>query len=331
MRCEQVGEMMSARLDDRLTSAAGDALEDHLAACSSCRGERDALWSVDQFLAAAPMVAAPADLRIRVLARVERRQRARQALVGGATLAMGTAVLALLTLAPVLLGLTNASSILPMWEGGGREAVGLVISLLGTAARTGVGLGIEAAVKRIRVLRRALGAHFEAGHRRLLPVIGERSDNRESGTTVGAVDERVVAASIVGIEEFRTTVIARGQIWRHSRCQVSGSQAGTDHEALVIARRYLPDLNAVDACLWRRLFADAFHKRLQFLRVAFDFYDDSGCGVLHETGKAQRDRMPVYGRPESHALNAAGYGDFETCSHRVSRFKPASPDHGQKN
>ena len=137
MRCEHVGEMMSARLDGRLASAAGDALEDHLAACSSCRGERDALWSVDQFLAAAPMVAAPADLRIRVLARVERRQRARQALVGGVTLAMGTAALALLTLAPVLLGLMNASSILPMWEGGGREAVGLVISLLGTAARTG--------------------------------------------------------------------------------------------------------------------------------------------------------------------------------------------------
>jgi predicted anti-sigma-YlaC factor YlaD len=129
--------MLSARLDGRLIGVVGDALDDHLAACSACRGERDALLSVDELLEAAPMAAAPDRLRIRVLARLEHRERARQTLVGGVALAVGTIALALLTVAPMLLGLTTVGSLLPVWEGGGRDALELVVSLVGTAARTG--------------------------------------------------------------------------------------------------------------------------------------------------------------------------------------------------
>lgn len=140
MRCEQIGEMMSARLDGRPTSAASEALDIHLAACGRCRGERDALWSVDQFLAASPMVPSPTNLRVQVGARLERRQRVRRAVFGGVTLGLGTVVLTLLTLSPVLLGLPSAGTILPMWESGGREAMRVMISLLGTGARVGATL-----------------------------------------------------------------------------------------------------------------------------------------------------------------------------------------------
>jgi predicted anti-sigma-YlaC factor YlaD len=132
--------MMSARLDGRLAGPAGEALDSHLTSCSRCRGEWDALWSVDQFLSAAPMAPAPVDLHVRVTARLERRQRARRALFGGVTLALGTVALALLALSPVLLGLSNLAAVVPMWESGGREAARVIVSLLGTGARLGVTL-----------------------------------------------------------------------------------------------------------------------------------------------------------------------------------------------
>ncbi len=137
MRCEHAGEMMSARLDGRLSGAESEVLDSHLAACSKCRAEWRALLSVDQFLASPPLSPAPGYLRSRVMARVERRQWARRVAVGGAALALGTVVLAMLTLAPVLLGLTNAGSALNTLLIVGGEAVAQAAALIGTAARTG--------------------------------------------------------------------------------------------------------------------------------------------------------------------------------------------------
>jgi predicted anti-sigma-YlaC factor YlaD len=137
MRCEQIGEMMSARLDERLTTIEDQALGGHLVLCSSCRGEWEALSAVDRFLSAAPVVAAPMDLHVRVLARLERRKRVRQALIGGSALSLGTLLLALLTFSPVVGWLVGAGSLLPMWRAGGPQAIGQVVSWLATAARTG--------------------------------------------------------------------------------------------------------------------------------------------------------------------------------------------------
>jgi predicted anti-sigma-YlaC factor YlaD len=132
--------MMSARLDGRLAGAADKALDNHLSGCSRCRGEWDALWSVDQFLSAAEMAPAPVDLHLRVTARLERRQRVRRAVFGGVTLSLGTVVLAALALSPLLLGLANLAAVVPIWESGGREAARVMVSLLGTCARVGVTL-----------------------------------------------------------------------------------------------------------------------------------------------------------------------------------------------
>lgn len=137
MRCEEVGEMMSARLDERLTRLEDEALGGHLASCRSCRREWEALSSVDHFLNAVSVVAAPSDLRAMVLARLERTRRVRQALIGGTALSLGALVLALLTFSPIVAWLIGAGSLLPMWRAGGPQALGQVVSLLGTAARTG--------------------------------------------------------------------------------------------------------------------------------------------------------------------------------------------------
>ena len=137
MQCEKIGEMMSARLDEQLTEIEAESLDGHLASCAGCRGEWDVLSSVDRLLSAAPAVAVPLDLHVRVLARLERRRRVRQVLFGGTALTVGALVLAVLTFSPVVGWLIGAGSLLSMWRAGGPQAIGQVVSLLGTAGRTG--------------------------------------------------------------------------------------------------------------------------------------------------------------------------------------------------
>ncbi len=136
MFCEQAGEMMSARLDGRMDSAEIALLEDHLVACSACQTEWHSLQALDRVLASAPTVRAPARLHVQVMARLSRREQARRAIIGGTALALGTVALALLALAPVLLGLFDATGIAPALVSGGPETIVQLLALLGAASRT---------------------------------------------------------------------------------------------------------------------------------------------------------------------------------------------------
>jgi predicted anti-sigma-YlaC factor YlaD len=132
MRCEQASEMMSARLDGRLDSTEIALLEKHLAGCSACQAEWRRLQALDGLLASASMVRAPAPLRVLVLARLSRRDQARRAIVGGTALALATAALALLALAPALLGLLDATGIAPALVSGGPATVVQLMAMVGT-------------------------------------------------------------------------------------------------------------------------------------------------------------------------------------------------------
>lgn len=136
MFCEQAGEMMSARLDGRLDSTEIALLENHLVACSACQAEWHSLQALDRMLASAPTAHAPARLRVQVMARLSRREQARRAIIGGTALALGTVALALLALAPVLLGLFDATGIAPALVSGGPETIVQLLALLGAASRT---------------------------------------------------------------------------------------------------------------------------------------------------------------------------------------------------
>ena len=136
MRCEQAGEMMSARMDGRLDSTKAAHLERHAAACNECQAEWHKLESLDRLLASAPMAPAPARLRVQVMARLSRREQARRAIVGGTTLALGTLALTLLLLAPVIPGLLGAGGMLPVLARVGPETITQVLALLGTTGRT---------------------------------------------------------------------------------------------------------------------------------------------------------------------------------------------------
>jgi predicted anti-sigma-YlaC factor YlaD len=135
MHCEQAGEMMSARLDGRLDNAGIALLKEHLAGCSACQAEWRRLQALDDLLASAPMVRAPARVCVLVSARLRRRDQARRAIVGGTTLALGTAALVLLALAPVLLGLLDTTGIAPALVSGGPATVAQLLAMLRTMGR----------------------------------------------------------------------------------------------------------------------------------------------------------------------------------------------------
>jgi len=135
MRCEQADQMMSEWLDGRLGSAEIALLEDHLSACGACRAEWQSIQKLDRLLASAPMAPAPVRVRVRVMASLERRGQARRAIIGGTALTLGTVALALLALAPLLLGLLGAMGILPALVSGGPETLVQLLAFLGTIGR----------------------------------------------------------------------------------------------------------------------------------------------------------------------------------------------------
>jgi len=135
MRCEQAGKMMSARLDGRLDSTEVTLLEDHLVECGACQAEWHRLQALDGLLASAPMVRAPVRLRVQVMARLSRREKARRAIIGGTALTLGTVALALLALAPLLLGLLDVTGIAPALISGGPETIAQLLAVMGTVGR----------------------------------------------------------------------------------------------------------------------------------------------------------------------------------------------------
>jgi len=73
---------------------------------------------------------------VQVMARLSRREQARRAIIGGTALALGTVALALLALAPVLLGLLDATGIAPALISGGPETLAQLLALLRTLGHT---------------------------------------------------------------------------------------------------------------------------------------------------------------------------------------------------
>jgi predicted anti-sigma-YlaC factor YlaD len=127
--------MMSARLDGRLDRAAAALLDDHLATCHTCQAEWRRLQALDSLLTAAPMVQAPVRLRVQVITRLSRREQARRAVIGGTALALGTVALALLTLAPLFVGLLDAAGIAPALISAGPETLAQLLASLRTTGR----------------------------------------------------------------------------------------------------------------------------------------------------------------------------------------------------
>jgi len=135
MRCEQSGEMMSARLDDYLDASDIARLEDHLATCDACRVEWQRLQALDRLFMSVPMNQAPIGLRAQVIARIDRREQARRVVIGSLALVLGTATVTLLLLTPFVLWLLNHLDVVPALIVGGAETAAQLLLLVDAVGR----------------------------------------------------------------------------------------------------------------------------------------------------------------------------------------------------
>ena len=138
MRCKQANEMMSEWLDQRLDAPDIARLEAHLAECETCQQAWQAMQSVDSLLsdAAQTMVSPPVRMRVQVMARLSRRDRARRALLGGTTLTIGGVALALVSLSPVLMYAFQLIGLAPAIITGGPETLRQLITHWSTSVQT---------------------------------------------------------------------------------------------------------------------------------------------------------------------------------------------------
>ncbi|HDQ71206.1 MAG TPA: zf-HC2 domain-containing protein [Chloroflexi bacterium] len=135
IQCKQAYEMMCERQDDVLDEAMAPLLDQHLRVCENCRAEWHRLQVLDQLFKAAPMLEPPVRIRVQVMARLERQQKVRQTVIGFTTLSLGTVTLALLIVAPLLLGLLNVTGIVPLVVQAGPAIVSQMLSFTATMAR----------------------------------------------------------------------------------------------------------------------------------------------------------------------------------------------------
>ncbi len=72
--CERAWELLSQQLDEPLSPREKQELEEHLAACPSCRKDKEELEQLDQALRNLGEIQAPADFTQRVMAQVQQTQ-----------------------------------------------------------------------------------------------------------------------------------------------------------------------------------------------------------------------------------------------------------------
>jgi predicted anti-sigma-YlaC factor YlaD len=140
MQCKQASEMMSLRLDACLGRTESALLDAHLAECAACQAEWQSLQAIDSLLASAATLEAPVRMRVQVMTRLERRDKARRAIIGGTALTLGTVALVLLLMAPALLGLFEAVGIAPALIRGGPTTLLHLLGAGETLGRTYIGL-----------------------------------------------------------------------------------------------------------------------------------------------------------------------------------------------
>jgi anti-sigma factor RsiW len=127
---------MSLRLDGRLDQTGIAALDEHIETCANCRTEWETMNVLDSLFEQPPMAPVPRHFQANVLERIRRRDTIRRALGGGIVLTLGTIVVSMLFLSPLLACTLSTPAYLPVLIAGGPETASYIISYLASLGRT---------------------------------------------------------------------------------------------------------------------------------------------------------------------------------------------------
>ena len=149
------------------------------------------------------------------------------------------------------------------------------------------------------------GAHREARHRRVGPVVRDPAHDGEARPAVGAVDERVAVAAVGRVEQLGEARGAGRGVGRDHGGGLATGGAAEDREALVgtgLDRHVLGD-HALDLGERRRLRGQPRDEGVHHRLGALDLDQHAVLVVEHVPAQAQLGREPVHVGPEAHALH----------------------------
>ena len=180
---------------------------------------------------------------------------------------------------------------------------------------------MEAAVGRVLVLAAAVRAHWEAGHRRVRPVVWDREHNREPGTTARAVDEGVAVPAVGLVEKLAQAFVAAGDVRRDQRRGACRS-AQNDLELALPARPEPLDAQAFQARQLGSLFAEQHSEGVERGRGSLRLDHDPIAVVQHEAAEPLPMCKSVHERPEADPLDDALDPESAAlpCDHRAQRL-----------
>ena len=140
MRCLELREWMSLRLDGRLAAPEAALLEAHLDSCPACSQEWRRWQAVESLFRGAPMAQPPEGLAERVMARLRRRPEAKA--LGGsvAVMGLGLAIVMAVLVVPLVVALgpavataVEAPGVLASACGAAASLVGVVVTVVEAA------------------------------------------------------------------------------------------------------------------------------------------------------------------------------------------------------
>ena len=181
----------------------------------------------------------------------------------------------------------------------------------GPQSGAGHRLRVEAAVRRVVVLRGAGVTQGERLHGRVRAVVGEADRDGEARTAVRAIDERVARPAVGGVEELVETVGAGRDVRRHERPDSALIVALDDGETRLAGRCEVLALDRGDAGRPGRTGHQPGHELVCRRAVALDF-DEHALGVVADVaGQAELGGEPVDVRPEPDPLDQPGHAETE--------------------
>ncbi len=193
----------------------------------------------------------------------------------------------------------------------------------GAARGARVRLRVVAPILDVLVLVRAGGAHREALHRGLRPVVRHVADDRVARPAMGAVDERVAVTAVGQVPELPQAVGADVRVGRDERVGAAQIHAAADLEVVVsrggLGERLLAD--ARDPRERRRRLDERAQERLDRLVAGLQLEQHAAGVVEDPAARPDGAGEPVHEGPEADALDDAR--DPESAGHdhrpRVSR------------
>ncbi len=197
-------------------------------------------------------------------------------------------------------------------DAGGAALSGARPPQMGAALEASIGLSMEAAVRRVVVFRLAFGAHREFGHGSGRAVVGQPAHDGEARAAVGAVDERVVVAPVLRVEQLFHAGIAGGQVGRNQ----SGIGFGAffreaDLERVEAFQGHFGDGDLLHLGSRGGMLGKIQHEAVQLGGLAFGVYFHAVHVVQHPPGDHVQFCLTIDKGAETHPLHYAGNLQFK--------------------